>query len=46
MYDLEHTNLDIPLIFLIQNLYKLFLHAYNLHQSHFPSLDDGKNLLF
>ena len=30
-YRFEHTNHDILLIFLFQNLYKLFLRAHNLH---------------
>ena len=31
MYCFEYTNLDIILIFLFQNLYKLFSYARNLH---------------
>ena len=32
MYYFEHTNHDIILSFLFQNLYKSFLRALNLHQ--------------
>ena len=32
MYHFEHTNHDILLNFLFENLYKLFLHAPNQHQ--------------
>ena len=32
MYHFEHTNHNILLNFLFQNLYKLFLHEHNLHQ--------------
>ena len=32
IYRLEHTNHDILLNFLFQNLHKLFLRALNLHQ--------------
>ena len=32
MYCFKHANHDILLNFLFQNLYKLFLHARNLHR--------------
>ena len=32
MYRFEHTNYDILLNFLFQNLHKLFLRVHNLHQ--------------
>ena len=32
MYHFEHTNHDIILHFLFQNLYKIFWRARNLHQ--------------
>ena len=32
MYHFEHTNHDIILQFLFQNLYKIFWRARNLHQ--------------
>ena len=31
MYCVEHTNLDIPLEFSCQNIYKYFLDTGNLH---------------
>ena len=45
MYRFEHTNHDILIYFLFQNIYKLFLHARNLHQYYLPHLSDCKNRL-
>ena len=46
MYFFEHTNHNIHLNVLFQNLYKLYLRACNLHQYCFPCLGDFKNLIF
>ena len=46
MYCFEHTNHDILLNILFQNLYKLFFRECNLHQYYLPYLGEGKNLFF
>ena len=45
-YGLEHTNHDIFLKFVFQNLNELFLRARNLHQQYLPFLSNYKDLLF
>ena len=46
MYHYEHTNHDIFLNFLLQNLYKLFLHEHNPPQYYLLYLSGYKNPLF
>ena len=46
MYRFEHTNHDIFLNILFQNLCKLFSCVHNLHKLYFSLLGNSKNLYF
>ena len=43
VYRFKHINHDNPLVFFSQTLFKLFLHACNLHQQNLPCLSGCKN---
>ena len=46
MYRFEYADHDIPLNYLFQNLYKLFLRVRNLNEIYFAYLSDCQNPFF